>query len=128
MHALRRVGRRGAALAVLAAVDVCYGTALLAGHTAAATAAVMVMPLHLWGWVWIGAAAVLAAGVPLTDDRWHYGFAALFKTFWALLIAWHWLAHREHGGWGAAMAWLGLAALVLLISGWPEPPRPAAPP
>ena len=118
---LKRVGRRGTALAILAILDISYGTSLLAGHIPAATIADEILPLTWWGWTWISIGLFLATGIPRVADHWQFAVAALFKSFWALMITWYWVTHHTHGGWGAAGTWLGLAAMVLLISGWPEP-------
>lgn len=114
------VGRRGAGLLILAAGDVAYGTALLAGY-APLTVATDLAPAATWGTAWIIIAILLTAGAFSPADQLAYALSALAKFSWAALIFADQGEHHTRGGWGPAVPWLTLAGLVILMSGWPEP-------
>lgn len=114
------VGRRGTALLILAAGDIAYGTALLAGY-APTTVATDLAPTTTWGTAWIITAILLTAGAFTPADQPAYALAALAKFGWAAMIFADQGEHHTHGGWGPAVPWLTLAALVILMAGWPEP-------
>lgn len=118
------VGRRGGALLILAAADLGYGLALLAGYTPA-TDATSIAPPSTWGTIWIVAAVLLGLGAFAPADGPAYAAAALLKFGWAaLLIAGAATGHHHQDGyWGPAIPWLALAGLTLLIAGWPEERR-----
>lgn len=113
------VGRRGTVLLILAAIDVGYGLALLAGYTPA-TDATSIAPAATWGTIWFVAAVLLGLGAFSLADRLGYAAAALLKFGWAALIIIG-PADGTPGRWGPAMPWLGLAGLIILTAGWPEP-------
>lgn len=117
----RRSGRRGAALTLFAAIDFGYGSGLAAGYVPAfADQLTPQLPLTAWGWAWIAVGVVCLTGVPLSRDQFQYAAAALMKAAWATFITVAWIHRSIPGGWTAAVAWAGIAALVVLISGWPE--------
>lgn len=121
-RAAARAGERGFALLACAAIDLAYGTGLLAGHTPALTHAVLILPVRAWGWIWVITGVLLLTGVPLKggDDAWHYALAVALKCTWGALILSYWAEHGDPGGWASAAPWLGLAAILLLIAGWQD--------
>lgn len=114
------IGRRGAALLILAAADAAYGLALLAGYIPASIAAELAPP-STWGTLWLLTAILLATAAFSPVDRLAFALATLVKFGWAALIVADLAEHGTEGGWGPAVPWLALAGLLLLISGWPEP-------
>lgn len=114
---MSRIGRRGLFLTFLTLLNAIFGSSLwiypypqpwpyFSQHTAAAA--------------WMVMAVITATGIPLRRDRFQYALAAMFKFAWALRYAWLW-AHGFPGAWGALAVWLAFAAIVMMISGWPEP-------
>lgn len=125
-----RIGRRGAALLVFAFVDVIIGWSLIDPSTQAQTAAlpvyratVEVAPLSVWGWTWIAVAAVCVAGAVARSDWFAFAAAIGIKLVWAGCFIASWLVFGAPRGWLGAATWGVVAALVYLISGWPEPLR-----
>jgi hypothetical protein len=128
----RRMGRRGVFLTLLALIDAGYGSALIAadrGHPVWWPASVARadhhhhlagLPLATWGWIWIITAVFLLTGVLSYQDRVQYAAGSLIPVAWGILAADWWLRTREPGGWGVMCIYLGAAAAILLISGWPE--------
>lgn len=131
----RRVGRRGAALLVFSFIDIVLGWSLIDSTTQAQAAAlpayraaVEVAPLAVWGWFWIAVAAACAAGAVARADWWAFAAAIGIKLVWAGSFLASWLAFGAARGWLGAATWGVVAALVFIVSGWPEPLRFASPP
>jgi hypothetical protein len=122
-----RVGRRGAALLVFAFVDVVIGWSLLDGQGRAQAAALPtyrafreVAPLTFWGGAWLAAAVVCAVWAFRRDDWPGFTVAIGIKLVWAAGFLTSWLAWDAPRGWLGAATWGVIAALVYLISGWPD--------
>lgn len=124
-RAAARAGRRGAFLAFLTVLDAAYGYSLLATPAAERAQLDLLLPWPAWGGLWLATAAVCASGVFAHRDRVQFTAAAAFKTAWAGVWGWLWLARHIPLAWVSVAVWLAFAAVVLLIAGWPEvPPLP----
>lgn len=134
----RHVGRRGGALALLAAVDVGYGIALYTTRPVtmrytptwwpASLGVLAGIPVHIWGIVWVCVGLFMATGVPRRwrgqhGGRWQFAADVALKSWWALASVLHWWKYGAPGAWAPAVTYAGFAALVLLIAGWREPPE-----
>lgn len=124
----RRVGRRGAALLVFAAIDYVIGWSLLDAELRAQTQAVPVYralldvaPLAVWGWLWLTVAVACTAQAAMRNDAVAYALATGIKAVWAGGMLVSWVFFHAARGWLSASLWGVIAALVVVINGWPEP-------
>ncbi len=124
---VERIGRRGAALAFFALLDLVYAYSLFfpaaeTRRTSTTRFIESVAPLPLWGALWAGAGLACLVCVLRVYDR--IGFAATMavQTLWGLLFAVATVVGVERAYLSAAL-WLCAAGWVAIISGWPEPPR-----
>lgn len=123
------LGRRGAIL-------LCYGTVwAIIGYGQITSPApdlrglrllLQTMPLDAWGWIWVtsGLIAIVSAWLPQGRD-WP-GFLALplMVLPWSVSYLLAWIIGDYPRGWVAAVVWGAIAAPVLVVAGWREPPRP----
>jgi hypothetical protein len=121
------VGRRGAALLVFAFIDVVIGWSLIDASGQAQAAALPtyrafreVAPLATWGALWLIVAAVCAVWAFRRHDAPAFAAAIGIKLVWSAGFAVSWLTWAAPRGWLAAATWGVVAALVYIISGWPE--------
>ena len=124
----RRIGRRGAFLAFLALLDAAYGYSLLETAAAQRRQLDLLLPWQAWGIIWLSTGAACAAGMMLRTgaDRAAFAAAAVLKTCWAAVFVRVWLLDHVPRGWVSVVIWLAFAAVVLLVSSWPEAPRRVA--
>jgi hypothetical protein len=117
------IGRRGAFLAFLTVLDVCYGVALLTTMVRALKYVHpdLFLPLSAWGWIWIGVGCFVFTGLLADRDIIQFTAAALLKGVWAVLYADLWLVQHQDSAWISAVVWLSFSLTVLVIAGWPEP-------
>ena len=119
------IGRRGAFLAFLTVLDVCYGVALLTTQVRALRYVNpkpdFFLPLDFWGWIWIGIGIFVLTGALAKRDIIQFTAAALLKGVWAVLYADLWIIQHQNGAWISAVVWLAFSMTVLIIAGWPEP-------
>lgn len=121
------VGRRGAVLAYLAVVDVLFAVSLcnpapVAERPSGVRFLGEVLPLQAWAVLWAAVALVLVVGAFVHRfDRWAFAAAMLIKTLWGGVYLLGWIVGEVERGWVNAVVWLGLAVLVMIIAGWPEP-------
>jgi hypothetical protein len=130
MHLLTRlrcrIGRRGAALLAFAFIDLVIGWLLLDPQSRlipSYRAVFAVAPPVVWALLWIGAGLIVGVHAFLRVDKFGFAAAILIKLLWALGLMASWLAYHAPRGWVGAATWVVLAGLVLIIAGWPEPPR-----
>ena len=128
-QAARRVGRRGAFLLFLAILDFGYGYSLIEVNLRQSLHADLLLPYPAWGIIWLSTGAVCAVGAVLRTgaDRFAFAAAATLKAAWGAVFVRVWLYDRLPRGWVSVIIWLAFAAVVLLVSSWPEPPRRALP-
>lgn len=124
-----QLGRRGAIL-------LCYGVVwAIIGYGQITSPApdlrglrllLQMMSLDVWGWLWVasGVIAFVSAWMPQGKD-WP-GFLALplMVLPWTVSYLLAWIIGDFPRGWVAAVVWGAIAAPVLVVAGWREPPRP----
>lgn len=125
----RALGRRGAILLTYGSVWMLYGYAQVVSpqpDQRGLRPVLNVMPLAAWGWAWVvcGLVATVAAWLPQGADA--VGFLALplivLPWMTSYLVAW--VTGEFPRGWVAAAIWGLIALPVIVVAGWPEPPRP----
>lgn len=124
----RRIGRRGCALLVFAAIDYIIGSSFLDPELRAQTGAVPVYralldvaPLTVWGWLWLTVAVACTVQAVMRNDSVAYALAIGIKAVWAGGMLVSWVFFDAARGWLSASLWGVIAALVVVINGWPEP-------
>ena len=120
----RRAGRRGAFLGFLAVLDLAYGYSLLTATGAQRRQLDLLLPWPAWGWAWVAVGVICAAGALATADRLAFTAAAALKAAWAATWAVVWLIEGIPRGWVSVVVWGCFALVVLVVSSWPEAPRP----
>jgi hypothetical protein len=117
---LRRVGHRGAFLAVL---DAGFGYSLLGEPSAVQQAQDLALPLPAWGWLWIGVGVVCAvyAFTRPARDTPAFGIAAALKFAWAAAEIRAGLLAPEPRWWVSPMIFGTFALTTIVIASWPEP-------
>lgn len=122
-----RLGRRGASLLILGALFTLYGLNLLNETTPSRLLQVLVdpLPLAFWGWAWI-VAGVTAGVQAFTCSReavWSFTSLAVVSWLWAAGFIAAWVRHDVPNGHIGTLLFASLAALIIVIAGWPEPRR-----
>lgn len=123
------VGHRGSFLIFLGIFDVIYGWSMFAvgGATGRAAEITLWLPWQAWGTIWIAVGVFLIIGAFFHHDRAHYAVATAAKFIWAAFWFTAWNYDHIPRGWVSAVVWLTFAALVFVVSYWPEP-RPVVHP
>jgi hypothetical protein len=55
-------------------------------------------------------------------DRWHFTAATVIKVCWACAAVFNFFRVPNPGLWGVTGIYIGLAAIIFIVAGWPEPP------
>ena len=119
-----RVGRRGCALLFFALLDLIYAASLLSAPTSGPYRFLAaILPLAAWASLWAAVGLLCLLQAFMRADRAAFAAAALIKVIWGMVQLTGWLIADLYRGYVGAILWLALAAFVLVISGWPEPPR-----
>lgn len=134
---LRRLGRRGIALALLGSMWCFFGITLIFApapyrpdHQLWLWHELIPMPGRALLWIGTGLVAVWYARRRAGDDK--HGFAALvamplIRTASYTTSGVTWLLTTGRQGYSlallSALTWAAVATLVMLIAGWPEPPE-----
>ncbi|MER6778509.1 MULTISPECIES: hypothetical protein [unclassified Streptomyces] len=124
----RRLGRRGAILTSYGLVWLLYGYAQLVTPQVDQRGLALLlrlMPLDAWAWCWIaaGAVALVCAWAPPGRDAAAFLALVLIVVPWTATYLVAWLAGGYPRGWVAAAVWAVITVPVLVVAGWPEPPR-----
>ena len=127
-----RLGRRGLVLVLVGVCWVLLGiSVILTPYSSQGWVPHEEIPGWARGSVWIitGCVGIVTAWWPPGKDRW--GFAAIVlmpleraASFAVAAVGWA-LPGIEHGaprGWISALIWSAVVALIMLITGWQEPP------
>ena len=129
----RRVGRRGACLLAFAFIDFVLAWSLIDPETKAQTAALptyrahlAIAPLDVWAVAWLIVALSCAIHAFRSRDQIGFALAIGIKLVWAAAFAASWLIYGVPRAWLGAALWLVVGCLVMVISGWVEPPRQLA--
>ena len=116
-----RVGRRGLALLVFAAIDIVMAVRLI-------TTPQHATQFYTWLWIlpplaaaWAFVAVVCLVGALSGQDRVAFVAAIGIKVLWCTLYVCGWALGQVTDGWVSAAVWGGFAVVVWLIAGWPEP-------
>ena len=122
--ARRHLGRRGASLLYFAGLDVLYGWAVFnaasgIGQTATFEWFATIAPLQAWAGVWWAVAAICLYHAFQHHDRFGFIAAIGIKLLWGGGCVVGWLSADVPVS--SVGIWLGLAGLVWIISGWPDP-------
>jgi len=124
----RQLGRRGAIL-------LCYGVVWSIIGYGQITAPqpdlrglrllLQTMPLYVWGWLWVASGLIAIASAFLPQGKDWVGFLALplIVLPWTVSYLLAWIVGDFPRGWLAAVVWGAIAAPVLVVAGWGEPPR-----
>lgn len=120
------VGKRGRVLLFFGFVDVVIALSLAFPDASTRRADLYVWlagiaPLWVWSLAWAVTALVLFWQAFCRRDAIGYAFAIGLKLGWGLLCAAGWLLGEAGRGYVFGAIWLGTAALVATIAGWPEP-------
>lgn len=131
LAAKRVLGRRGTALVVFGTLDLAVAWSLLsppdriAAHaTPGYRALVLWMPLTAWAALWGAVGVLCLVQAFMRKDLWGFGAAIGVKLMWTSGMVSAWVLYREPRVWLSAIVWAGLAVLVSVIAGWPEPIEP----
>jgi hypothetical protein len=124
---LNRIGRRGAFLLFLGALDAVYAFSLFKpapgiSRTATVRWVESAAPLWVWGLLWATGGALCIIYAFRRQDRIGYGAAVLLKVLWGTLYLLGWIFGGLDRGYLSAVIWLGLAVLTATVSTWPEGP------
>jgi hypothetical protein len=124
----RRLGRRGAILTCYGLVWVLYGYGqLVIPQTDQRGLKTLLgwMPLSAWAWCWIaaGLVALVCAWAPPGRDTAAFFVLPLPAAAWMATYFAAWLIDGLSRAWVAAAVWAVITAPVLVVAGWPEPPR-----
>lgn len=127
---LHPIGRRGSVLLFLALLDLVYAYGLAfptpRSVTNPTTTFLLAIVPTLWFWaaLWglVGLTCLVAAKLKRLEPYAFLGAVGI-KVLWALLFGLGDIAGQVERGFLSAAIWGGFSVLVLIISGWPEPPR-----
>lgn len=124
----RQLGRRGAILSCYGLVWILYGFAQITTpqpDQRGLHILLKIMPLERWGWAWIvaGLVAVVCAWAPPGRDAAAFLLLPLIVVPWMSSYLITWLLGDYPRGWVAAAVWAVITVPVLVVAGWPEPPR-----
>jgi hypothetical protein len=117
-----RVGRRGAALLLLALFEGVIGFELLAAPVPTVAHNELYLPVEAWGVIWL-----VASGVGVVATFWRKLDAMAFGVVIAMLTLFgfvYLVARAFEGlprGWVSSVFWFGFATHAPVVSGWPEP-------
>lgn len=115
------IGHRGAFLLFLFVLDVLFGYSIYITDLHEPKL-YPILPEQGWAilWMFVGIVCFFSAFLGGYRDRIAFGLSAFLKTAWALRYAWLWYLGVPFS-WVAVSVWLAFAAIVLVISSWPEP-------
>lgn len=124
----RKLGRRGAILTCYGAVWTLYGTAQLltpSSDQRGLGVLLNIAPLTAWACAWIvaGLIALACAWAPPGRDAPAFLALPLVVVPWMASYLVTWAMGDFPRGWVAAAVWTAITVPVLVVAGWPEPPR-----
>jgi hypothetical protein len=127
----RRIGRRGAVLLILAAVDVGVGWSFIDPTDEARKAQNALwreqfMPSSMWGALWIGVAVLCLTAAFSRQDSIGFIPAVTLKMVWATVEFTGWWSGAIDQGYRPGLIWLGFALLIFVVAGLREPYRSPA--
>lgn len=124
----RQLGRRGTILSCYGIVWILYGFGQLVTpqpDQRGLQYALYVAPLEVWAWLWIvvGVIAMTCAWAPPGRDAAGFIALVLIVVPWMVTYLAAWMAGDLPRGWVAAAIWMLICIPIMVVAGWPEPPR-----
>ncbi len=124
----RTLGRRGTILSCYGIVWLLIGWGQLVQPQPDQRGLVLLlalMPLSAWGWCWIAAGLIAVVCAWLPPGRDAPGFVALVLIVvpWMTSYLASWILGVYPRGWAAAAVWTAITVPIMVVLGWPEPPR-----
>ncbi len=126
--ARRGIGRRGAVLLILAAVDFSIGWSYIDPVPETLNQQGVIWrehfaPVWVWGWLWVGVGLVCLLAAVTRRPAAGFTAAVALKLLWGSMELTGWVAHQIHQGYRPTVVWLLVAALIFAIAGLREPCR-----
>lgn len=124
----RQLGRRGAILLCYGGVWAIIGYSQITApqpDLSGLRLLLQTMPLDAWGSLWVASGGIAIVSAFLPQGRDWLGFLALplIVLPWMASYCIAWIIGDFPRGWVAAVVWGAIAAPVLVVAGWGEPPR-----
>jgi hypothetical protein len=114
-------GYRLHGLLILGIDFMAYGLGLIFGYIPSLSDILYVTPAEI-GWTFLLVGSLMFVSLVVDIDRKLFVIAALLSSAWATTIT---ILAIGANGWAASTAWWCLAALCILMAGWPDPPEPS---
>ena len=117
----RRIGHRGAFLALTALAFIMYGIGL--GLEPAVYHHTDFFLTFLWWprlFVTVGAVMLFAGILRPRRDDYVFALSTFISAWWAIRWFHAWYVERGIGAWPTAWTWLFITAIILLVSSWSE--------
>lgn len=124
----RIIGRRGAILSCYGIVWLLIGWGQLVAPQPEQRGLHLLLswaPLQVWAWGWIAAGliALVCAWAPPGRDAPGFVALVLIVVPWMASYLASWLLGEYSRGWAAAAVWAAITVPIMVVLGWPEPPR-----
>jgi hypothetical protein len=121
-----RIGRRGAFLLFLALLDLVQGYAMAfptprAVQNPTYQFLASIAPLWVWALLWTVVGVICLVFAFKQQDAPGYAAAMFIKVLWALVFLLGWIFADVERGYLSTAIWAAFAAVLALISSWPEP-------
>jgi len=124
---INKVGRRGAFLLFLALLDFVYAFALYFPGAAAITPIYLYLsntaPLEVFATLWAIVGVLCSIYAFRKEDAPAFAAAIFIKASWAVIFLLGWLFADVDRGYLTGAVWGAFAAVVGLISTWPDPDK-----
>jgi len=123
-----RVGRRGVFLLFLSLLDIVYASGLaFPTETAKNGDALLflanILPLDIWALLWFITGVICFIFAFKARDAPGFAVAMFIKVLWALVFLLGWMFAGVERGYLSTAIWGAFAAVLWLISTWPEPTK-----
>lgn len=126
-----KIGRRGATLLCLGAINLIFGWFFLDPHIHKVVSVAPVYrglqdvaSLYLWGVAWWTAGVLCVWEAFRQKDVIGFVASIIIKVSWSAGLFASWLIWDAQYAWAQAILWLGLAVWTIICAGWPEPLPP----
>lgn len=120
------VGKRGRFLLFFGGLDLVYAVSLTAPDAQTRRAPLFlwlagIAPLWMWAAAWGGVGVVCVWQAFCRRDAIAFAAAISLKILWGVVCLGGWLFGGVERGYVSTAIWLGLAYVVSVVAGWPEP-------
>lgn len=124
----RRLGRRGTILSCYGVVWLLIGWGQIVQPQPDQRGLSLLLsraPLQVWAWGWIvaGLIALVCAWLPPGRDAAGFVALVLIVVPWMTSYLASWILGVYSRGWAAAAVWTAITVPIMVVLGWPEPPR-----